>query len=354
MRIKASQIFETFHARGIIDQLTGPDTEITSIDPVENSGSSSLIFVDNADFVDRAIKSRPSAVVTQANLLEHFSPLSATAVLVSRNVRLAQALIRQAYADHDHRDIEWPAIHPSAVIHESASISKDAIIGPGVVIGRNVKIGRGSIIKANSVIEQDVVIGEDCILYPGVVVSYNCELGDRVILKSGCVIGMEGFGFAQDEQGHSHRIPQTGKVIIEDDVLFGSSCNVDRATYDVTRIGAGSKFDALCHIGHNVDIGEDCVMVTQSSIGGSTTLGKRIMISGQCVVTDHVTVCDDVALVQRAGVINDVKEPGIYAGMPIQPMKDYFRNSAVAHKLVELRKQLRQLEMQVKKLSAKE
>ncbi|MGD2055092.1 MAG: LpxD N-terminal domain-containing protein, partial [Gammaproteobacteria bacterium] len=153
MRIKASQIFETFHDRGIIDQLTGPDTEITSIDPVENSGSSSLIFVDNADFVDRAIKSRPSAVVTQANLLEHFSPLSATAVLVSRNVRLAQALIRQAYADHDHRDIEWPAIHPSAVIHESASISKDAIIGPGVVIGRNVKIGRSSIIKANCVIE---------------------------------------------------------------------------------------------------------------------------------------------------------------------------------------------------------
>ena len=169
MKIKASQIFETFHARGILDQLTGPDTEITSIDPVENSGPSSLVFVDSPDFIDRALKSRPSAIVTQANLLEHFSSLSSTAILVSSNVRLAQALIRQAYADHDHRDIEWPAIHPSAVIHDSASISKDAIIGPGVVIGRNVKIGRGSIIKANSVIEQDAVIGEDCILYPGVI-----------------------------------------------------------------------------------------------------------------------------------------------------------------------------------------
>lgn len=354
MKIKASQIFETFHARGVLDQLTGPDTEIERIDPVESSSSSSLVFVDNPDFIETAIESRPSAIVTHAGLLEHFSSLPATAVLVSSNVRLAQALIRQAYADHDHRDIEWPAIHPSAVIHESAAVSKDVIIGPGVVIGRNVEIGRGSIIKANSVIEQDVVIGDDCILHPGVVVSYNCELGNRVVLKSGCVIGMEGFGFAQDEKGRSHRIPQTGKVIIEDDVLLGANCNVDRATYGATRIGAGSKFDALCHIGHNVDIGEDCVMVTQSSIGGSTTLGKRIMISGQCVVTDHVKVCDDVALVQRAGVINDVNEPGIYAGMPIQPMKDYFKNSAVAHKLVELRKQLRQLETQVKKLSAKD
>jgi UDP-3-O-[3-hydroxymyristoyl] glucosamine N-acyltransferase len=288
--------------------------------------------------------------VTQTKLAERFSETTSSAVLTSNNVRLAQALIRQAYDDHDHRDIEWPSIHPSATIHESATIDEDVIIGPGVVIGRNAKIGRGSIIKANCVLERDVVIGEECVLHPNVVIAYACELGHRVIIKSGCVIGMEGFGFAQDEKGRSHRIPQTGRVAIGDDVLLGSNCNVDRAAWGETRIGAGSKFDALCHVAHNADIGEDCIIVAQTGIAGSSSLGQRVVVSGQCAITDHVKVTDDVTLVQRAGVINNIEEPGVYAGTPIQPVKNYFKNAAVAHKLVELRKQVRQLEKQVAEL----
>jgi len=351
MKIKASQIFETFQAQGILEEIIGPDSDITSIAPVENSSPGSLIFVDSPEFAQHVIKSKPAAIVTHVKMAESFSSLTSTSILTSKNVRLAQALIRQAYADHDHRDIEWPAIHPSATIHETASIAEDVIIGPGVVIGRNVKVGNGSIIKANSVLEQDVVIGEDCIVHPNVVVSYACELGNRVILKSGCVIGMEGFGFAQDEKGHSHRIPQTGRVVIEDDVMIGSNCNIDRAAWSETRIRAGCKFDALCHIAHNADIGEDCIIVAQTGVAGSSTLGQRVVVSGQCAITDHVKITDDVTLVQRAGVINNIDEPGVYAGTPIQPVKDYFRNSAVAHKLVELRKQVRQLEKQVAELS---
>ena len=351
MKIKASQIFETFHARGVLDELIGPDTDVTSIDPAEDSSPGSLVFIDSPEFAEHAIKSKCAAIVTHAKLVESFSSLTSTTILTSKNTRLAQALIRQAYADHDHRDIEWPAIHPAATIHETATLAADAIIGPGVVIGRNVQIGPGSIIKANSVLEQDVVIGEDCILHPNVVVSHKCELGNRVILKSGCVIGMEGFGFAQDEKGKSYRIPQTGKVVIEDDVLMGSQCNVDRAAWGETRIRAGSKFDALCHVAHNADIGEDCIIVAQTGVAGSSTLGQRVVVSGQCAITDHVKITDDVTLVQRAGVINNIDEPGVYAGTPIQPVKDYFRNSAVSHKLVELRKQVRQLEKQVAELS---
>ena len=351
MNVKASQIFETFHARGVLEDSIGPDTDITGIAPVENSGPDSLIFVDNADFVDQAIRSKPAAIVTDAKLAEHFSSLTSTAILTSKNTRLAQALIRQAYADHDHRDTGWPAIHPSATIHETASIAEDAIIGPGVVIGRNVKIGRGSIIKANSVLEQDVIVGEDCILHPNGVVSSACELGDRVILKSGCVIGMEGFGFAQDENGRSHRIPQTGKVVIEDDVMIGSNCNIDRAAYAETRIRAGCKFDALVHIAHNVDIGEDSLVLAHSTVAGSSTIGRGVIMSGQTGVLDHIKVTDHTILVQRAGVINNIDKPGVYAGTPTQPVKDYFRNAAVAHKLVELRKQVRQLEKQVADLT---
>lgn len=351
MKLKASKVFESFQARGIIDEMIGPDTDISRFDPIENCTSSSLVFVDKAAFVEQAIASTPAAIVTTAKLVEYFSGLSSTAILSSRNVRLAQALIRQAYVDHDHRDSGWPAIHPAAIIHESAIIGEEVILGPGTVVGRNVKIGRGSIVKANTVLEQDVNIGEDCILYPNVVVAQGCVLGNRVILKSGCVIGMEGFGFAQDEKGRSHRIPQTGNVVIEDDVVIGSNCNIDRATYDETRIRAGSKFDALIHIAHNVDIGEDCLVLAHSTVAGSSTIGRGVIMSGQTGVLDHIKIAERTILVQRAGVINDIEKPGTYAGLPTQPVNEYFKNTAVAHKLVDLRKQVRQLEKQLADLA---
>ena len=353
MHLKASQIFETFHAQGILEQMSGPDTAIARFDPVENGTASSLVFVDNPEYVEPAINQAPAAIVTSGELCEQFSSLSDTAVLTAANVRLAHALIKQAYDDHDHRDTGWPQIHPSAVIHESATIAAGVMVGPGVVIGRNAHVGRGSIIKANAVVEQDAVIGEDCLIHPNVVVAHGCKIGNRVILKSGCVIGMEGFGFAQDENGRSHRIPQTGRVTIEDDVVLGANCNVDRATYEETRIRAGAKIDALTQIGHNVDIGEDCIIVASSAIAGSSVLGRGVIMSGQCGVLDHVKVADQTILLHRAGVTSDIEKPGAYAGMPPQPLNEYFKNTAVAHKLVELRKQLRQLEKQVTALSQK-
>ena len=351
MKLKASEVFESFQARGIIDEMIGADTDISRFDPVEDCTSSSLVFLDNAEFAEQAIASTPAAIVTTAKLVEHLSGLSSTAILSSRNVRLAQSLIRQAYADHDHRDIEWPAIHPAATIHESALIGDEVIVGPGAVIGRNVKIGHGSIIKANTVLEQDASVGEDCILYPNVVVAQGCMLGNRVTLKAGCVIGMEGFGFAQDENGRSHRIPQTGTVRIEDDVVIGANCNVDRATFRETVVRAGSKIDALNQIAHNVDIGEDCIIVASSAIAGSSVLGRGVIMSGQCGVLDHVKIADHPILVHRAGVSSDIETAGTYAGMPPQPLNEYFKNTAIAHKLVELRKQVRQLEKQVADLT---
>ena len=351
MMLTAKQVFDAFHEEGLLEEMIGPDNQIGRFDAIENVTDSSLVFVDNADLATQLIEVSPVVIVTHIGLAEVFSELASTTILTTRNVRLAQALIRQRFADYDHRDDGCPRIHASAVIHESAEIADDVVIGAGVVIGRNVRIGSASIIKANTVLEQDVSIGNECLLHPSVVIANGCEIGDRVILKSGCVIGMEGFGFAQDENGRSHRIPQTGKVILENDVLMGSHCNVDRSTWGETRIGAGCKFDAHCHIAHNVDIGEDCIMVAQSGVAGSVKLGKRVVISGQCAITDHVTIVDDVTLVQRAGVINNIDKPGVYAGTPIQPVKDYFRNSAVAHKLVDLRRQVRQLEKQLAELS---
>jgi UDP-3-O-[3-hydroxymyristoyl] glucosamine N-acyltransferase len=170
------------------------------------------------------------------------------------------------------------------------------------------------------------------------------------MVKSGTTIGMEGFGFAQDANGKNHRIPQLGIVQIEDDVVLGASCNIDRATYGETRIRSGSVLDAFCHIAHNVDVGENCILIAQTGVAGSVTLGKRNIISGQTGITDHVHTVDDVILLHKAGVMSSVEQPGAYAGTPVQPLKAYFRNVAVSHRLVELNKRLKKLEKQLESI----
>ncbi len=351
MNKRASEILAEFQSRGILEARHGPDTEVDCIVPVERAGNTSLVFVADADKVERVFAAAPSAVVTTVELAEQFFGLPHTAVLTSKNVKLAHALLRQAYVDRDVRQSEWGQIHESAVVHESAQLADDVVVGPGVVIGRDVCIDQGSVIMANAVIEEGVSIGASTVIHSNVVIGYDCEIGSRVIVKAGCIVGMEGFGFAEDDKGKRYRIPQLGKVVIEDDVVLGANCNIDRATYDETRIGAGCKFDALCHIAHNVVMDEDCVIVAQTGVAGSVRIGKRVIISGQAAITDHVSIADDVALVHRAGVMSDVEKPGVYAGIPIQPMRDYFKNIAVAHRLVELRKRLQDVEKRLAQLT---
>jgi len=347
--IQASQIFKDFNPSGLLESMQGPDTLIKRIDNVENAKADSLVFVSDAKFVQTALAAKPAAMVTTQKLAVEFSALSQSTVFISTNVKLAHAKLRCAYVDRDPHQHEWEQLHPSAVIHASAQLASDVIIAPGVVIGRDVHIGTASIIMANSVIEEGVHIGTDTIIHPNVVIGYNNEIGNRVIIKAGCTIGLEGFGFATDVNGKHHRIPQLGNVVIEDDVMLGAGCNVDRATYAETRIRAGCKFDAQCHIAHNVCLDQDCIIMAQSVIAGSSKIGKRAIFSGQTGVSDHVTIGDDITLVHRAGVVSDIKKSGVYAGTPPQPLRQYFQNVVVTHQLTALRKQVQTLE---KKLAA--
>ena len=344
MQIQASQILADFKHRNILGSMTGADSLITDIAPVERCGPGDMVFVEKAELVETVIAAKPAAVVTTTELAELFNNLTETAVLTSNNVRLAQALLRQAYVDRDLYSTEWSQIHPAAVIHESVKVPADAVVGPGAVLGRGVQIGRRAVVMANAVIEENAHIGEETVIHPNVVIGYNCEIGKRCIIKSGCVIGMEGFGFAQDEKRKSYRIPQLGKVVIEDDVVLGANNTVDRATYDETRIRSGVKTDTLCHIAHNTEIDEDVIIVAQTGIAGSCYIGKRVLISGQAAISDHVKVADDVVLVQRAGVISDIDKPGMYAGHPLQPVRQYFKNSALLTKLTDMKKQISKLE----------
>lgn len=351
MNLRTSEIFQRFNAQGLLTEHLGADVSVQRIAPIEDCAPGDLVFADRAKFLTEIREKRPAAVVADPGLARQLADLPELAVLVAPNVKLAMALLRQAYDDRDVRASEWPRIHASAVIHDSVSVPEDALIGPGAVIGANVRLGAGVVIMANVVVEHDACIGADSVLHPGVVVCYQCEIGSRCILKPGCVIGAEGFGFAQDEHRRNYRIPHLGRVVIGDRVVIGANTTVDRGTYGETRIKDGTIVDALCHFGHNVELGEDCIICAQTGLSGSTRFGNRVIATGQTGTIDHVQVPDNTVLLHRAGLPNSLKEPGIYAGGQVQPLKEYKRNMAILPRLHEMWTRLKALEKKLADLT---
>jgi UDP-3-O-[3-hydroxymyristoyl] glucosamine N-acyltransferase len=322
---------------------------IEAIVPLQAAAPGTLVFLDRAEALCCVAEGAPAAVVTtprlRAALLERAIRSS---VVCTPNVPLAHAWIRQRHAGRDYDAADWgDAIHPSAVVHPSACVDPTARVEPRVVIGRGARIGARTRIMAGVVVEHDAQIGDDCVIHPGAVIGYGCRLGREVHVGAGSVIGSEGFGFAQDAARRSHPIPQTGIVVIGDRVRLGANNCIDRATFGETRIGAGTKFDNLCHVAHNVEIGQDCLLTAMFCIAGSSRIGNRVIASGQTGIIDHVSVCDDVVLVHRAGVVKDIDAPGMHAALPAQPFDAYLRNTAAARAGAELRRRVAQLERAV-------
>lgn len=325
----------------LIIDATRKETSFSSIDSAENFKPDSMVFISDAKTLPD-LSNGPAVIVTDTEIASLINNDSVCVITVN-NVRLAQALIKQQYSDYDTTDSHWGVIHPSALIHPSAKLGDGVRVGPNTVIGPDTEIGAGTHIRSNCVIEHSVIIGENCVVNNLVNIGYLCVIGDRVIMRPGVIIGNEGFGFAQDEQRHYHRTPHTGFVEIADDVQIGANCNIDRGTYGATKIARGVKIDALCHIAHNVSIDEDALFVAQSGIAGSCNIGKRVIGSGQTGMLDHKTVVDDAVLVHRCGVTEDVLQPGMWAGTPPRPFKEYVRNLNLGKKVAKLNDELREL-----------
>jgi len=344
MQTTASEIMSAFAPQNLVDELVGPDRPIQRIAAVEDCAPGDLVFVDKAEYAEVVAQRRPSVAVTSHKLKELLTGVHGLSLLLTPDVSLAHALIKQRYGARQFDDAGWTKIHPSAVIHDTARLHPTATVEPRAVIGRNACVGEHSRIMAGAIIEHDAHIGSDTVVHPNAVVGYGCIVGNEAVIGPGAIIGSDGYGFAQDRRGTSHPIPQTGNVVLGDRVRVGANCCIDRAAYRSTRIGAGTKLDNLCHIAHNVEIGEDCLLTSMFCVAGSTTIGNRVMASGQTGVLDHVTICDDVVLVHRAGVTRDIDQPGTYAGIPTQPLKEYARNTAVLRALADLRQRLIALE----------
>lgn len=316
-------------------------SEFSRVSPIENYDANSLIFITTTQQSAVIQKALPAVVVTCEEVAcALVDELNSTCVISVNNVRLAQALVKAHFDDLDVRDDEWPNIHPSAVIHTSATIGNDVRVGPNVVIGKQCIIGDNTVIRSNSVIERNVTIGTNCVIHSLVNINQACTIGNRVILRPGVIIGNEGFGFAKDDNGHYHRIPHTGTVEIQDDVQVGSNSNIDRGTYGKTLIQRGVKMDAFCHVAHNVNVGEDTLLVAQCGVAGSSNIGKNVVLSGQSAISDHCNIAEGVVLVHRGGVTEDITEPGMWAGTPAKPMKEYVRNLNSGEKIKRLERKL--------------
>ena len=336
------------HFRDLIITTKGEHTSFDQISGFQSPSAKALIFVQDVSQYDT--KSPPAVIVTTEDVGKQLQESFPGFIIYVADTKFAQAIIKQQYNDYQAHDQEWPDIHPSAMIHASAEIGNGVKVGPNVVIGANCKIDDQVIIRANAVIEHDVVIGADSIINSLANIGYACELGQRVIIQSGVIIGNEGYGFATDETAKHHRIPHTGNVLIHDDVHIGSNSCIDRATYGSTIINKGVKIDNLCHIAHNVEIGENSLLTAHCVIAGSSKIGQRVMMSGQTGVLDHKTVPDDTVLVHRAGVIEDLPHGGMWAGHPAKPFKEFVRGLNATKKISKLESKIKELN---KRLSEK-
>lgn len=243
-----------------------------------------------------------------------------------------------------------PGVDPTARVAPDAEVA-GACVGPHVMVGPRCRVGPGTQLHAGVWIGADTVIGRDCVLWPSVVVRERSELGDRVTIHPNTTIGADGFGYLQ-RGGRHVKIPQNGRVIIEDDVEIGAGCCVDRARSGVTRIGRGTKIDNLCQIAHNVTIGEHCIIVAQTGIGGSTSLGKYVLLAGQAGVADHVALGDGAQVTAQSGISKDVPPGVTVRGTPAREIHVYSREVAAARRVPKLLEQVQELSQRIAALES--
>ena len=317
--------------------------EVAAVRSLEEAGPHDLSFIARPAYLARLQGSAAGAVI----LGEGWPPVDRPA-LRTGNPYLALA---RALTIFHPAPTPAPGIHPTAVVAPDARVAPDACVGPLCVLGPGTAVGAGTILEAQVAVGARVRIGQGCRIFPNVTLRDEVVLGDRVIIHSGTVIGADGFGYGRD--GHRYvKIPQVGRVVIEDDVEIGANVCIDRATLDETRIGQGSKIDNLVQIGHNVRIGADTVIVAQVGISGSAHIGSRVTLAGQVGVVDHVEIGDDVIVGAQAGVTKDLPAGSVVLGSPAIPHTEFKRQLAATGGLPKMRKVLRALEERLATLEA--
>jgi UDP-3-O-[3-hydroxymyristoyl] glucosamine N-acyltransferase len=302
----------------LIGEGADPDALFDSVAPLDEAGPDDVSFFNNKRYAAAFAKSKAGACVVEAQWASK-AP-NGMALLVSDNPYLAFARLAQAFYPDERPE---PGIAPSAVVDPTARLGEDCRVDAGAVIGRNVQMGKGCRVGANAVIGDAVVLGDDCAVGASASLSH-CIVGSRVVFYPGARVGQDGFGFATDASGHT-KVPQLGRVIIDDDVEIGANTTIDRGAGPDTVIGAGCRIDNLVQIGHNVQLGKGCVIVAQVGISGSTRIGDNVVIGGQGGISGHVEIGKGTQIAAKSGVISNIPAGTRYGGFPAVPIRDWQR-----------------------------
>jgi UDP-3-O-[3-hydroxymyristoyl] glucosamine N-acyltransferase len=326
---------------------------IQQVADLSTAGAGDIAYVEDPKFFNVAGTSKASCLIApeafvSANNERIVARELEPALIEVDKPKLAFAKIASLLHPQKRRE---PFVHPSAVLADTADIDLTVFIGPHVSIGEHTHVGAGTRIEANVVIGDHVQVGCDCVIHPGVTLYDNITIGDNVILHAGVCIGADGFGYVRDDMGY-HKFPQRGSVVIEDDVELGAHTCVDRAALGQTRIGRGTKLDNMVHVGHNCDIGERVVIAAQTGISGSVTIEDDCVIGGQVGFGDHIRVQKGAVIGSKAGVLpGKIVRPGVWWGIPIQPLEDYKRLNAHVSRVPELREEIKELKRQLEALT---
>jgi len=327
-------------------ELEGPaEAVIERPVPAGSNDPFGITFAESETFAEKVRNSKVGAVILPPGL-----DVPGTPTLRSPQPR--ESFFRMLHLCNRPRE-NFSGIHPSAVVHETAQVDPLAVVGPFCVIEARARVGARTELVAFVFVGSDASIGTGCLIEPGSSVMADTIIGNECILHSGSNVGTDGFGFVWTGS-EQLKIPQVGRVVIEDRCDIGSNTCIDRATCGDTVIRRGTKIDNLVQVGHNVQIGSDSVIASMVGISGSSTLGDRVTIAGQVGIVDHVEIGNDVSLGGRTGVVEDLPGPGMFFGTPAMPLRDGLKQLAAMRRLPELLDRVKKLEARVRELEDSE
>jgi UDP-3-O-[3-hydroxymyristoyl] glucosamine N-acyltransferase len=333
-------------------RLTGASAEVGAAGDVEIRGAAGLddaetghvTFLANPRYTPRLQTTRASAVFVGEGAEVERSDL---AVLRARDPYLAYTRALRLF----HPEPEFaPFIHPAASIDETARIGAGVYIGACAVVGPEVEIGDRVRLYPNVTVYRGSRIGADSTIHSGVSIREGTLVGERVTIHNNAVVGSDGFGYAKDEEGHWLKIPQTGRVRIEDDVEIGAGTTIDCASVGETRIARGAKIDNLVQIGHSCTVGADALLCAQVGLAGSSHIGRRAILAGQAGVAGHLTVGDDVVLTAKSATSHNVPAGKVISGIPAFDNREWLRSTAAFRRLGDMQRTIRVLEARLAEL----
>lgn len=338
-----------FSAKLIAELLNGeilgdPHVEINKLSKIEEGFPGSLTFLANPKYTQYIYSTRASIVIVNKDFVPE-REITATMIRVDSAYQ-AFAKLLEIYNQIKYNKT---GISQQAFISRNAVIGKNTYIGEFAYIGENAEIGNNVKIYPQAYIGDNTKIGDNTIIYSGVKIYSDNIIGKECTLHSGVIIGADGFGFAPQDENNYLKVAQIGNVVIEDDVEIGANTTIDRATLGSTIIHKGVKLDNLIQIGHNVEIGENTVIVSQTGIAGSTKIGKNCMIAGQVGIVGHIKIADNVKIGAQSGITKSIEEDGaVYLGSPADKLIDCKKSYIFIRKLPSIVNRLEELEKKVR------